>query len=135
MPNITHRLRIASLAGFALPHPKIKAFLEQHEWDKISRIKDNGIIAHPVDATGYLWGTSGPALDGEVKDAVDLVGPLAKSTRVRQSIISFSEITGSSPGVRYSEPLGYNIPGVRSTSPLGLEGVSPCRKKDCNGGM
>lgn len=41
----------------------------------------------PVDARGVLAGTDDPALDGEVKDAIDLAGRLAKSRRVRQSII------------------------------------------------
>lgn len=67
--------------------PKRKEFLEQPEWERIAKAKDNGIIARPVDATGYLSGTGDPALDGEVKDAVDLVTRLAKSPRVRQSII------------------------------------------------
>ena len=67
--------------------PKRKEFIEQNEWDRISKKKDNGIIAHKVDATGVLSGTGDPALDGEVKDAIDLVQRLAKSSRVRQSII------------------------------------------------
>ena len=41
----------------------------------------------PVDATGKLVGTGDPNLDGEVKDAIELAERLAKSTRVRQSII------------------------------------------------
>ena len=41
----------------------------------------------PVDPRGVLAGTGDPALDGEVKDAIDLAGRLAKSRRVRQSII------------------------------------------------
>jgi hypothetical protein len=41
----------------------------------------------PVNATGRLEGTGDPALDGDVKDAIDLAGRLAKSTKVRQSII------------------------------------------------
>jgi len=41
----------------------------------------------PVDTRGELRGTGDPALDGEVKDALDLIDRLAKSTRVRQSII------------------------------------------------
>lgn len=41
----------------------------------------------PVDPTGYLKGTGDDALDGEVKDAIDLTERLAKSRRVRQSII------------------------------------------------
>ncbi|MES2983030.1 MAG: DUF1588 domain-containing protein [Verrucomicrobiota bacterium] len=41
----------------------------------------------PVDPRGELKGTGDPALDGEVKDALDLIDRLAKSARVRQSII------------------------------------------------
>jgi hypothetical protein len=41
----------------------------------------------PVDTRGDLRGTGDPALDGEVKDAPDLIDRLAKSTRTRQSII------------------------------------------------
>lgn len=41
----------------------------------------------PVDASGTLLGTSDPALDGDVQDAFDLIDRLAKSDRVRQSII------------------------------------------------
>jgi len=41
----------------------------------------------PVDARGALKGTDNPKLDGEVKDAFDLIDRLAKSTKVRQSII------------------------------------------------
>jgi hypothetical protein len=41
----------------------------------------------PVDTRGELRGTGDPALDGEVKDAPDLIDRLAKSTRTRQSII------------------------------------------------
>ena len=41
----------------------------------------------PVDAKGSLVGTGDPTLDGDVRDAVDLADRLAKSTRVRQSII------------------------------------------------
>lgn len=41
----------------------------------------------PVNPKGELKGTFDPKLDGEVKDALDLVDRLAKSERVRQSII------------------------------------------------
>lgn len=40
-----------------------------------------------LDTTGYLSGTGDSALDGEVRDALDLIDRLAKSDRVRQSII------------------------------------------------
>jgi hypothetical protein len=41
----------------------------------------------PIDTSGALHGTDDPELDGNVKDASDLVHRLAKSDRVRQSII------------------------------------------------
>jgi hypothetical protein len=41
----------------------------------------------PVVAVGRLDGTGDPRLDGEVKDALELIDRLAKSERVRQSII------------------------------------------------
>ena len=40
-----------------------------------------------VDPHGKLDSTGNPALDGEVSDAMDMIGRLAKSVRVRQSII------------------------------------------------
>jgi hypothetical protein len=43
----------------------------------------------PVNARGHLSGTGDPSLDGDVVDAIDLAGRLAKSTRVRQSIIRY----------------------------------------------
>lgn len=41
----------------------------------------------PVDASGHLNGTGEDALDGDVENAVDLAGRLARSRRVRQSVI------------------------------------------------
>ena len=41
----------------------------------------------PVNAKGYLDGTGDKLLDGEVNDAIDLAERLAKSEKVRQSII------------------------------------------------
>ena len=41
----------------------------------------------PLNISGFLKGTGDPTLDGEVKDAYDLIDRLAKSRRVRQSII------------------------------------------------
>lgn len=41
----------------------------------------------PVNSSGYLEGTGNSKLDGEVDDALDLADRLAKSRRVRQSII------------------------------------------------
>lgn len=41
----------------------------------------------PIDTTGVLTGTGDPKLDGPLKDSFDLIDRLAKSDRVRQSII------------------------------------------------
>ena len=41
----------------------------------------------PIDPRGHLLGTGDESLDGEVSDAIDLCERLAKSDRVRQSII------------------------------------------------
>lgn len=41
----------------------------------------------PIDSSGVLLGTGDPKLDGEVKDSFELIDRLAKSDRVRQSII------------------------------------------------
>ena len=41
----------------------------------------------PVDPRGVLKGTGDATLDGEVEDAFDLIDRLAKSEKVRQSII------------------------------------------------
>ena len=41
----------------------------------------------PIVSTGRLEGTGDSELDGDVKDALDIIGRLARSDRVRQSII------------------------------------------------
>ncbi|MFO0824287.1 MAG: DUF1588 domain-containing protein [Gemmataceae bacterium] len=41
----------------------------------------------PIDASGVLTGTGDPKLDGPVANSFDLIDRLAKSERVRQSII------------------------------------------------
>ena len=74
-------------AGLYLDKHK-KEFLETiSEKDAEKLQKDGALDILPVDATGVLSGTGEPDLDGSVKDAADLVQRLAKSTRVRQSII------------------------------------------------
>lgn len=57
--------------------------------DKATLLTDTRDIYEtlPVDATGFLNGTGDSALDGEVDNALDLVERLAKSRRVRQSIV------------------------------------------------
>ena len=42
-----------------------------------------------MDAKGHLSGTGDENLDGDVENAIDLAERLAKSTRVRQSIIRY----------------------------------------------
>lgn len=44
----------------------------------------------PVNSVGHLSGTGDAQLDGEVSGAIDLIERLAKSTRVRQSIIRYA---------------------------------------------
>lgn len=44
----------------------------------------------PVSSKGFLKGTGDESLDGDVKDAMDLSERLAKSRRVRQSIIRYA---------------------------------------------
>ncbi len=69
-------------------HKKKKEFLETISADQAAKmLKEGAIESFPVDATGELTGTGDESLDGPVKDARDLVFRLAKSTRVRQSII------------------------------------------------
>lgn len=62
----------------------------------IEKVKDKGephedlrdiYVTLPVEAEGYLEGAGDSTLDGEVDDALDLIDRLAKSDRVRQSII------------------------------------------------
>ena len=49
--------------------------------------KHNIYKALKIDTKGTLDSTGDPALDGEVTDAIDMIGRLAKSGRARQSII------------------------------------------------
>jgi hypothetical protein len=76
---------------------------EREKWSKIDdaeqqrRIKDldrrlSELVApvpeaDPVDASGELSGTDDPKLDGEVKDALELVRRLAESELARQSFV------------------------------------------------
>ena len=57
--------------------------------DKASLLTDTRDIYEtlPVDSAGYLRGAGDDSLDGEVRDAIDLVERLGRSRRVRQSII------------------------------------------------
>ncbi len=54
--------------------------------DKLPK-KDGKHPAKPVHSTAVLTDTGNNELDGEVKDALDLIGRLAASDRVRQSMI------------------------------------------------
>ncbi len=59
------------------------------KWDLLVETRDV-YKTRPVNSKGYLKGTGDSLLDGEVKDAIDLTERLAKSRRVRQSIIRFA---------------------------------------------
>lgn len=63
----------------------------EHEDNIVTKpAKKNGAYTYKtkqIISTGRLDGTGDPELDGEVTDALDLIDRLAKSDRVRQSII------------------------------------------------
>jgi len=66
------------------------SFREQIVLVKEERKRDKVIVpelTRPVDARGVLDGTGDAQLDGEVDGALDLIGRLAESPRVRQSMI------------------------------------------------
>ena len=65
----------------------------------ITKVKDKGAPHEdlrdiyktlPVNPSGFLEGTGDHELDGEVVDALDLIDRLARSERVRQSIIRYA---------------------------------------------
>lgn len=58
----------------------------QESLDKLPKV-DGEYPVRPVDAKAELVGTGNNELDGQVQDALDLVGRLAASERARQSII------------------------------------------------
>mgnify|MGYP003634430252 CR=1 FL=1 len=64
--------------------------LEYEEHILAKATKKNGAHTYktkPINSRGRLDGTGDPALDGEVTDALDMIDRLARSERVRQSII------------------------------------------------
>lgn len=74
---------------------RIEEFLE-HPDNLVRKMPDKGSPQDdlrdlyktlPVNTTGHLEGTGDPELDGDVRDAIDLVERLGKSSKVRQSII------------------------------------------------
>jgi hypothetical protein len=54
--------------------------------DKLPKVNDK-YPSKPVNATGALTGSGEKGLDGEVKDALELIKKLANSDKVRQSMI------------------------------------------------
>jgi hypothetical protein len=76
-------------------HKQKKEFLEPLDATQAARMQKDGVIeVLPVDTSGELTGTGDPALDGPVQDASDLVHRLAKSARVRPSVIRTRSGTG-----------------------------------------
>ena len=68
-----------------LEHPENavgKAGSGKYQWDVYKTL--------PVDSRGVLDSTGDSALDGDVTNAMDMIGRLAKSTRARQSIIRYA---------------------------------------------
>jgi hypothetical protein len=66
----------------------------EHEEHLLAKAKkkngSNLYKTKPVTTLGELQGTDEPNLDGEVSDAFDLIDRLARSARVRQSIIRYA---------------------------------------------
>jgi hypothetical protein len=64
-------------------------------YERLAKIKFNQqrknpepqFTTQPIDTSGELYGTGDEQLDGDVKDAFDLVHRLAKSEKVRQSFV------------------------------------------------
>jgi len=50
-------------------------------------LKKGQLTPRPIDASGAIAGTGDPSVDGEVKNAVEMLHRLGKSDRVRQSFI------------------------------------------------
>ncbi len=68
----------------------------EHPDNLIEKMPNNGPLKKdfrdlyktlPVDASGHLAGTDDEALDGDVTDSIDMIERLAKSDKVRQSVI------------------------------------------------
>ncbi|MFT6594095.1 MAG: hypothetical protein ACJAT3_000056 [Akkermansiaceae bacterium] len=69
-------------------HKKQKRFETMLTPDKIkSGLEKGELVEYPFDTSGKITGTGEAGINGPVKDANELVTKLAKSTRVRQSII------------------------------------------------
>ena len=67
---------------------KQKRFETMLTADKIkSGLEKGELVEYPFDTSGKITGTGEAGIDGPVKDANELVTKLARSTRVRQSII------------------------------------------------
>jgi hypothetical protein len=67
---------------------KQKRFETMLTADKIKQgVQKGELVEYPFDTTGEITGTGEPGTDGPVKDANDMMNRLARSTRVRQSII------------------------------------------------
>ena len=47
------------------------------------------LTAHPINASGAITGSGNPKVDGEVKDAIELMHRLGRSDRARQSFMRY----------------------------------------------
>lgn len=61
-------------------------FRTQEALEKLPKV-DGQFVSKPVDAKGILVGTGEKGIDGEFTNALDLIPRLAKSDKVRQSVI------------------------------------------------
>ena len=61
-------------------------YRQEETLDKLPKV-DGEFVSRKVDARASLHGAGQPELDGPVEDALDLIERLARSDRVRQSMI------------------------------------------------
>ena len=61
-------------------------YRQEETLDKLPKV-DGEFVSREVDARASLHGAGEPELDGPVEDALDLIERLARSDRVRQSMI------------------------------------------------
>lgn len=73
----------------------------------LTKLKAGRMEKRPVDASGVLTGTGNPKLDGNVKNAFELIDRLAKSDRARQSFVrhAFRYFLGRNETLRDSQTL------------------------------
>jgi len=110
--TLRHRMRVTQEAKCLRCHRRMDPLGFPFEiYDHYGRYREQEMvgardnIAKPIDASGAILSSGEGEIDGEVEDAIELTHRLAKSSRVRQSIIRHAfrywvgrnEMLGDSP--------------------------------------